>query len=338
MLEEKLEEERYSEEGEENNIISTNESFESSKKFIQMKNKVFIRESKDEWYEGEVDDEYRRNGYGKYHYEDDSVYEGEFEDGLRSGNGDYKWTDGSVFRGEWLNDRKNGFGSFKYDIHEFCGQWENDFFLSGFIFKINLENPNDREILSVIDKEECEEFSDSSHKFYSKTNSFCTNTPLKKMDSIRRYAETDENLQIKNFFDKIEKKFSTFHRMSKSIDIDVDLINFKQNTGDINIMKNLITSDKTYKQSMSLHTANNSIASNDSYLRSSINTFHSTNSDKSRKLIKAYNIPSTLLKDVEFKCRTCLLISAGVTQFNRKCTCDQLKSYICNYARTSSNI
>lgn len=342
-LEEYKEEDLSSEEWGDNNIISTNESFISSKKPRRLKNKVIVKERKGEWYEGEVDYNYNKQGHGVYHYENGDLYEGEFENGLRTGHGDYRWTDGSVFRGEWLNDKKNGFGSFKYSIYEFCGQWENDHFLSGFVFKININhNANDKDILSMIDKEEYDEFDSEANslKFYSKTNSLVT-SPLGKFENRKIKNDfSEENMVVKNFLDRMEKKFTTFHRMSKSIDID--LINFKPNAGDINIIKNLLSEKKT-PQLQSLHTANNSITDDTEVLKSSFSLIRNgkescSPNKSSKKLIKAYNIHSDLLKEIEFKCKTCLLSGAGIPLSFTKCTCNQIKEYIKDYVQSKSEL
>jgi hypothetical protein len=99
---------------------------------------IRIQYSLEEWYEGEIDEQYRRNGYGIYKYENDDIYEGEFYNGLRHGEGEYTYNDGSVYRGDWLKDKKHGKGNYKFDEYEFDGDWEEDCLLSGFTFKINV--------------------------------------------------------------------------------------------------------------------------------------------------------------------------------------------------------
>jgi hypothetical protein len=90
-----------------------------------------------EVYEGEVDDNFVRNGYGVYKYYNGDIYEGEFVDGRRHGDGEYLYTDGSIYRGQWRNDLKNGQGNFKFDNFEFDGVWVDDNLLKGFTFKVH---------------------------------------------------------------------------------------------------------------------------------------------------------------------------------------------------------
>jgi hypothetical protein len=91
----------------------------------------------DEEYNGELDENYVRNGYGIYKYDNGDIYEGDFVEGLREGQGEYLYNDGSVYRGSWKEDKKHGSGSYKFDKFEFDGQWENDILRSGFTFKVN---------------------------------------------------------------------------------------------------------------------------------------------------------------------------------------------------------
>lgn len=104
-----------------------------------------------EEYDGELDENYIRNGYGIYKYDNGDMYEGEFVEGLREGYGEYLYNDGSIYRGAWKEDKKNGNGSYKFEKFEFDGHWENDVLKTGFTFKINkfIRHPrgeNDSEI------------------------------------------------------------------------------------------------------------------------------------------------------------------------------------------------
>ena len=90
-----------------------------------------------EEYNGELDENFIRNGYGIYQYDNLDIYEGEFVEGLREGQGEYLYNDGSVYRGSFKEDKKHGNGSYKFDKFEFDGEWENDHLMSGFTFKIN---------------------------------------------------------------------------------------------------------------------------------------------------------------------------------------------------------
>lgn len=90
-----------------------------------------------EQYNGEVDENFVRNGYGIYAYNNGDIYEGDFVDGLREGNGEYMYNDGSFYRGAWKEDKKHGQGSYKFDKYEFDGEWADDKLKNGFTFKVN---------------------------------------------------------------------------------------------------------------------------------------------------------------------------------------------------------
>jgi hypothetical protein len=107
--------------------------------------------NKTEFYEGEVDDNSVRDGWGIYKYKNGDVYEGKFRNGVREGKGEYMYTDGSFYRGDWKNDKKHGFGTFKFNRLEYDGLWVEDEFKEGTVFKINEFETNglfDEEFLS----------------------------------------------------------------------------------------------------------------------------------------------------------------------------------------------
>ena len=133
-----------------NYILSTDETIYSKKenyyKFSKNINRILIYEKEDEWYEGEVDEYFIKNGHGVYNYSGGDVYDGEFDNGLRHGFGEYKYAiDGSFYRGEWSRDVKHGRGSYKFGIFELCGVFENDKFFSGLIFKLSVEDSAENE-------------------------------------------------------------------------------------------------------------------------------------------------------------------------------------------------
>lgn len=52
----------------------------------------------------------KMTGYGKRTYEDGTVYEGEYVNGLRNGKGRIEYPNGDVQEGEWKDDKPNGYG------------------------------------------------------------------------------------------------------------------------------------------------------------------------------------------------------------------------------------
>ena len=59
-------------------------------------------------YEGEVDDQNQPNGFGKYTWEKDRFFEGNWINGKRNGKGILHLPDGRTIQGEWTNDKIEG--------------------------------------------------------------------------------------------------------------------------------------------------------------------------------------------------------------------------------------
>ena len=51
----------------------------------------------------------------KIKYYEDGVYEGDFENGLKSGIGTYIYKNGDKYIGGFKNDEKNGYGAYYYN-------------------------------------------------------------------------------------------------------------------------------------------------------------------------------------------------------------------------------
>lgn len=311
---------------------SLNESFMRKKQTAkilslrrcELKNKIRIHEKPGEFYEGEVDKFYTRHGYGFYQYQNGDFYEGYFKFGDRSGTGEYVWADGSSFRGEWINDKKNGFGSFKHENYEFDGQWEDDNFVSGLIFKIN--NINKAEMQNILDSND--EF--KSNMLFSK-----------------KEGDKEETYYVKTFVDRIEKKFQAFHKLSKSTEIDLNIINFKTNNHEMNILQNIINSN--------FNSNNNSLL-----LNSIPSSIENSAAKGAKNLKKRVTFEHALINDVQFKCKFCISskCNSGISSIqnshegkslHRKnhsvfnspslsCTCDRLHSYKKSYLHYKSDI
>jgi hypothetical protein len=120
-----------------NTECSAESSTDKGKKYTYRRKKRLIYIDKNEVYEGEVDDNDVREGWGIYKYTNGDVYEGKFKGGIKEGKGEYVYTDGSYYRGDWKNDKKNGYGTFKFNRLEYDGIWENDEFKDGIVFRVN---------------------------------------------------------------------------------------------------------------------------------------------------------------------------------------------------------
>lgn len=89
---------------------------------------VHIKYKKDEYYDGECDDNYLPHGQGFLQYANGDYYVGDFNKGVKEGLGQYNYIDDITYIGFWKNDIKEGDGtvSNKNQHWEFIGQFQND--------------------------------------------------------------------------------------------------------------------------------------------------------------------------------------------------------------------
>lgn len=78
-------------------------------------------------YEGSLDCDGLRHGFGKAYFSNGDVYEGEYKLGLRHGLGTYTFKKGGVYVGSWMNGMKHGQGTFNYcDSTNYTGEFCED--------------------------------------------------------------------------------------------------------------------------------------------------------------------------------------------------------------------
>ena len=68
------------------------------------------------------------DGYGLIKYSNDSIYFGEYKNGLMNGWGEFLWSDLKYYCGNYKNDIKDGFGIFVwnfFNLNAYVGFWEN---------------------------------------------------------------------------------------------------------------------------------------------------------------------------------------------------------------------
>lgn len=59
----------------------------------------------------------KAEGYGQYQWENNNVYSGQFQNGMKNGQGIWKKSpddNENEYNGEYKNDMKHGFGVFKW--------------------------------------------------------------------------------------------------------------------------------------------------------------------------------------------------------------------------------
>lgn len=176
-----------------------------------------------ECYDGELDEEFVRNGYGIYEYHNGDIYEGEFLEGQRHGKGEYLYCDGAVYRGYWREDAKHGKGSFKYDKYEFDGEWEDDVLINGFTFKINtfIRMRSEKDYLG----EEEYEHNDSDINGSRSSDSV-------DIDPDR----VDDDEYVRQI---LAERYKSIH--SKDYNIDIDLYHIKSGDNKTNLMNKILT-------------------------------------------------------------------------------------------------
>ncbi len=77
-------------------------------------------------YEGEFKNN-KREGYGKYIWEDGEYYIGEYKNGLANGKGKIYYKNGSIkYEGDFVNDKFEGYGKYIWENGEYyIGEWKN---------------------------------------------------------------------------------------------------------------------------------------------------------------------------------------------------------------------
>ena len=76
-------------------------------------------------YTGSFDDQDQRSGFGRFVFEDGSVYEGEWKNGVRNGSGKHFLQNGHTIIGNWVDDKPSG----KAQIFDATNNWiKNEYF------------------------------------------------------------------------------------------------------------------------------------------------------------------------------------------------------------------
>jgi len=67
-----------------------------------------------------------KTGYGKFTWPDGEVYAGNYENGTQNGYGKFTWPDGEVYAGNYENGTQNGYGKMTWpDGEVYAGNYEN---------------------------------------------------------------------------------------------------------------------------------------------------------------------------------------------------------------------
>ena len=115
---------------EEKNMIALEQvSFEVLEKKGQIPCKVRIVYANDDIFEGEVDLEGLKEGWGIYLYNNKEKYEGFWQENKIHGYGRYWFQGGEFYEGDWYQGRKEGVGILKFNGGE---KYEGEFYRDDF--------------------------------------------------------------------------------------------------------------------------------------------------------------------------------------------------------------
>jgi hypothetical protein len=123
------------------NIIKR-EIFNIPTSFSLLESKKIIYYSKNEYYIGQVNNEYIPEGEGVYFYPNKEIYYGDFLEGKKYGIGVYKYLDDCFYIGNWENNLKEGEGVY-YNFNKkwyFHGSFKKDLPFLGSYYTIDDEN------------------------------------------------------------------------------------------------------------------------------------------------------------------------------------------------------
>jgi cyanophycinase len=79
------------------------------------------------FYKGDTNSQGNPHGFGIYSYVDGSIYEGQWEDGIKQGKGTWTYPNSDKYVGDWANGHKHGFGIWTLSNSDrYEGQFFND--------------------------------------------------------------------------------------------------------------------------------------------------------------------------------------------------------------------
>ncbi len=177
--------------------IIKREIFNISSSFSLLESKQILYYSKNEYYIGQVNDEYIPEGEGVYFYSNKEIYYGDFLKGKKYGIGVYKYLDDSIYIGNWENNLKEGegvyynnnkkwyfHGTFKKDL-PFLGSYytiEDDNKLNEGDIKLNKTNEKWESLFEILKK--------SGKKDDNYNNNFLNNLTMQdlhfELSSVRK--------------------------------------------------------------------------------------------------------------------------------------------------------
>jgi hypothetical protein len=70
-----------------------------------------------------------RHGHGVLKYRNGSVYEGDWEKGMKCGQGKMTYNSGNFYDGTWKNNKRNGEGTMHWltTNEKYTGNWDDNY-------------------------------------------------------------------------------------------------------------------------------------------------------------------------------------------------------------------
>tara|TARA_Y100000385_G_C13022834_1_gene606961 strand:- start:377 stop:817 length:441 start_codon:yes stop_codon:yes gene_type:complete len=66
-------------------------------------------------------------GHGVFHWDNGSIYDGAWKDGMQDGNGDFIYDNGDRYKGHFTQGKKNGSGTYTWKNGDrYIGGWNDD--------------------------------------------------------------------------------------------------------------------------------------------------------------------------------------------------------------------
>jgi hypothetical protein len=162
----------------------------SSFSFIDSKKIIYYSEN--EYYIGQINDDYIPEGEGTYYYSNKEIYYGDFLKGKKNGIGVYNYLDGCFYIGNWENNLKEGEGVYYNHLQKwyFHGTFKKDFPFLGTFYNINHDfnekiqkndfNEKWEKLFQTLQKTDKKEFNDNIFNNITIQNNSFELSPIKK--------------------------------------------------------------------------------------------------------------------------------------------------------------
>ena len=106
--------------------IKKENDIDNKNKNMNKKQKIIKNYGNGDIYEGELNDNGKKNGFGKMDYNNGDKYTGNWKNDKREGEGIMEYKNRESYEGDWKNDMKNGKGKIKFNNKILNCEYRND--------------------------------------------------------------------------------------------------------------------------------------------------------------------------------------------------------------------